>query len=165
MSLVSNAQDLPEGFQLTQRLSSVQVLATKGAQITNPDIDKTVTANGTFARATGVLEIDANVEGNLCSGKPEGVAFASEWVSANRFRLTVWNAHQSDPYSKILTACLSYSAPRNIKAALKVFAFVKNEEVAEQTYVIPQGYPSQNLPDAVITVRYTIADGFSTTLK
>lgn len=130
------ADDLPENAVITNSSSSLTIYAVNGVSLSH-DATQVIddAAGGRMIRAEAALSIHLNVEGNLCGGKLDDVSMIAQ-RSDDGTVISLTQKYQTDPFSNVIEACASYSAPRNVTVALKIYGTAFNGQSFERSFLI-----------------------------
>lgn len=139
-----NAKDLPnEGFVVNRMSQPVDIQFVKAAEITKNKVETTV-VNETLKVTHGkaVLEIKAQVEGNLCIGTPEDVFLSLKRDSGTVSHLSMSYSYFNDPHDFTIYGCTSHGVMAQITLPLQLDIYYQNEEGYRQTLNIQTLVPA-----------------------
>lgn len=169
MGLQAHAEDLPNNFVITRGLSSVDVFEAKSAAVAKPKSERhDAGQRGVYVKLSGVLEINLQVQGNLCLGQASGVSYLATPINRERTALRLLVSSDNHAYSDTLYACTAHGKLSDTKIALpfRESGFEKELLPYKRVYTLQtQPFGSQQKQNIDVILTYTPAGGFKTELK
>ena len=155
-----NDETLPNDYVITNRVDAMDIYSVNSVDVAQQEIQ---TRDAGYTQFRGVLEFNLSVEGNLCAGSAEGVAFTSTPLAPFVTRLQLRSLSVLRPYSDLQYACLADGRVRNARIALKIDRTLLGEETYSETYKIPtRVLYAPNEAEVVVTVSLNKTNGFMT---
>lgn len=147
-SASASGQDFPNNAVITSQSNPVIIYEVRTAEISHDASEVNEGDGFRVIRISAALQIDLNVEGNICGSKPESVSVRAVEV-AGQTQLSLQYIRATNPFLDELVGCAAYSVPRTITVALRINDFAESH--FEKIYSLTLGLYGQ---EVLIKVRY-----------
>ena len=134
---LANAAVLTDGIRISRIADDVNISKINDVRVTHEKYEPKT--SNSVAQISGLLEITAEVEGNICTNVPASLEFQSYWIyNAYTHRVTVTASRPYEPFPAIPVGCSAFSAPRRVVIPIKLQSYIfDGVQVHDEKYILP----------------------------